>query len=255
MANPIITESFAARIFATAWNTLNPIVLEKFLSNNIIYYSQKTSKSIEGKEQLLRYLTNNMNKIRKAPLDYAVFAEMAETQGRRPCVLLAQGDRDKINNLILFQINNDKISKIELYSKDPHPASTRRTGEYPGSEIVDDEVREGLEEFEKNEEVETDFGEIKNKFNKEYQKILKIKKKSPILALILSFIFPGFSLFYISIYQGFIGIAILFLAIVIRFKIGICPLTSILTWLVWVGFVCWGYFGIIKWNKDHGFED
>ena len=49
-----------------------------------------------------------------------------------PCILLAQGDRNKVGAVVLIDVENGKIKTINLCNIAPHPSSCRRLGEYSG---------------------------------------------------------------------------------------------------------------------------
>ncbi len=139
MAEKLEIEKVAAELFATAWNKLDSSYLKHVLADKAIYLSRKTRKKIEGKQKIMDYLQNNMNKIKKAGKEYTVFAEMGTIFDNNNCVLLSQKNKENIHTLVLFTIEWDRVTQIDICANDPHPTEATRTGEYPGYEDFDDD--------------------------------------------------------------------------------------------------------------------
>lgn len=61
-----------------------------------------------------------------------VWAELAHTNvlGAGPCLVMAQGQKDKLVATVLIEVRDAKISEIAMCLI-PTPAQCRRTGEYP----------------------------------------------------------------------------------------------------------------------------
>lgn len=49
----------------------------------------------------------------------------------RPCILMAQGNKDEILALVLLETEAGKIKRIDICTVAPHPSSAMRIGEYP----------------------------------------------------------------------------------------------------------------------------
>lgn len=127
-------EANAARAFATAWNRLDVSALVPLLSEDVCYGSQSVLSELEGKSAVLTYLRAKMQTMKDAAADKQVYAEMGQTQtypAGHACVLIAQGDRDDLSALVLFEIEGDLVTRIDLCTIAPHPSSARRTGDYP----------------------------------------------------------------------------------------------------------------------------
>ncbi len=132
-----LTKKKAATIFARAWNNLDVTIIEPYIAEDIIYWSQQVLTDMTGKKAVVEYLTEKMEAIRKLP-GAQVFAELGETKPYpmapnppEPCVILAQGDKNNIDALVLLKIESGKINSIALCSDAPHPSTARRSGEYP----------------------------------------------------------------------------------------------------------------------------
>lgn len=215
MAN-LITESVAANFYAVAWNKLDAMVLKELLDNDVEYIVKKSGNSMKGRNDLLKYLQKNMNKIKKAPIEYEIYAETGETSDDKECTLLAQGNIDKIINAVYFTLSRGKIIKIEVDKYDPEVV-VWRSGNYPGTEsnIDDNEYVEKrphlVEEYDvkpikkrtnEDNKANVDIDLIKDKFFDANPKFRNRKEKNVILAIVLGFLLPGIGLFYISIKQG-----------------------------------------------------
>ncbi len=213
MKKELVTESVAANFYAVAWNKLDSGIIKELLSEDVEYVLKSKNQSLKGRKDILSYLQRNMNRIKKAPIEYEIYAEIGETIDDRPCVLLAQGNVDKIINAVFFMIEKGKITKIEVDKYDPEVV-VWRSGNYPGTE---DEMNDNTyvenkpklvsdydsEETEENKDEENiDFDVIKEKFLESNPKFRKKGEKKVWLATLLGFFFPGLGLFYISVKQG-----------------------------------------------------
>jgi hypothetical protein len=86
---------------------------------------------IESRADDLAYIGPKLETIRTSGV--GTWAEMGwlDRQPPVPCVILAQGDRDALEALVLVKLAAGKISRLDLCAV-PSPRSARRTGEYPG---------------------------------------------------------------------------------------------------------------------------
>lgn len=132
-----LTKKKAATILARAWNNLDVSILEPYIAEDIICWSQQVLTDMTGKKAVVAYLTDKMKTIRNSP-GAQVFAELGETKPYpmapnppEPCVILAQGDKNNIDVLVLLKIESGKINSIALCSDAPHPSTAQRSGEYP----------------------------------------------------------------------------------------------------------------------------
>jgi len=137
MKNCELSKKEAATILAKAWNNLDASLIEPYIAEDIIYWSQQVLTDMTGKKAVMNYLTDEMETIRKSPGD-RVFAELGETKPYpmaphpvEPCVILARGHKDNVGALALLRIEFDKINSIGICSDAPHPSTAERSGEYP----------------------------------------------------------------------------------------------------------------------------
>lgn len=137
------------RIYAKAWNTLNPQELFSYLSDGIVYESQNVFNALTGKNVVCEYLSAKMEAIKNAEPEHKVYAEIgycADQTGNRiqllsapqgkPVVILSQGDKEMPIALALLKVAHAVIERIDICSVVPHPLSARRTGDYPGINSV-----------------------------------------------------------------------------------------------------------------------
>ncbi len=127
----------AVTIMARAWNNLDASLLEPYISEDIIFWSQQALTDMAGKKAVMAYLNAEMEAIRKLP-DERVYAELGETKplpmapaDPEPCVVLAHGDKDNIKALALLKLECGKINSIGICSDAPHPSTAIRSGKYP----------------------------------------------------------------------------------------------------------------------------
>ena len=71
-----------------------------------------------------------------------------------------------------------------------------------------------------------------------------VSRKDPIVAAILGFLFGAFGLFYISPFQGFVGLGVLLAVILFTGGIGAI--------MLWMGCAIWGAMAANDWNDKHG---
>ena len=137
MKNDTLTKKEAARILAKAWNNLDASLIEPYIAEDIIYWSQQVLTDLTGKNAVMGYLTDKMERIRKSPARQ-IFAELGETKPypmapnpAEPCVILSQDHKDNIGALALLRIESNKINSIGICCDAPHPSTAKRSGEYP----------------------------------------------------------------------------------------------------------------------------
>lgn len=127
----------AAIILARAWNNLDASLLEPYIAEDIIFWSQQALTDMTGKNAVMDHLNTEMETIRRSSQE-RVFAELGETKPYplapdqpEPCVILACGDRNNVRALALLKLECGKINSIGICSDAPHPSTATRTGEYP----------------------------------------------------------------------------------------------------------------------------
>lgn len=101
-------------------------------------------EALTRKSKVSEYLFAKMNNIKNGGLKHKVYAEIgycgsqkgnniqvfSATAGRPVCVL-AQGNKEMPIGLVLLEVNDSLIERIDVCSVVPHPLSAQRTGEYP----------------------------------------------------------------------------------------------------------------------------
>lgn len=138
------TEIQLLRIYAKAWNRLDPEIIFPFLADDVVYESQNVLTPMIGKQNFTEYLCGKMQTISAAGDEGKVYAEIGFCGSQKgssiqlfgaegkPVVIMAQGVKDVPLALIFLKINENKlIQRIDVCSAVPSPASALRTGEYP----------------------------------------------------------------------------------------------------------------------------
>jgi hypothetical protein len=127
----------AAAILARAWNNLDASLLEPYMAQDVIFWSQQALTDMTGKNAVMAHLKTEMDMIRNSPKE-RVYAELGETKPYplapdtpEPCVVLAHGNKNNVRALVLLRLECGKINSIGICSDAPHPSTARRTGEYP----------------------------------------------------------------------------------------------------------------------------
>jgi SnoaL-like polyketide cyclase. len=136
-------EEKLVRIYAKAWNRLDPKILEPYLADDVVYDSQMVLDSLVGKEVVYEFIKGKMQTIKKNRHVSDVFAEVGYCSNQngynviafsawenRPCVVLAQGHSENLVGIALLDTEDGKIKRIGLCIVPP-PWSATRTGEYP----------------------------------------------------------------------------------------------------------------------------
>lgn len=139
-----MTEYDLVEIYARAWNRLDFEILEPFLDESVVFESQEVFSSLDGKEAVSEYLMGKFATIRKTRWKSDVYAEIGHcgtqdgnniqvlsAEPFRPCILMAQGDPNKVLVLVLLDVESAKIKRIDLCTVIPHPSSAIRSGVYP----------------------------------------------------------------------------------------------------------------------------
>ncbi len=129
----MLTELNALRAYARMLNTLNVDQLERFLAEDFRYTSQAVFKELTSKTEYLSYITRKLETIRLARVP--VFAEMGQVDvmsDMRPCVVVAQGNQESLEALVLGEVDGGRLKRLDLCIVAPHPTTAQRSGEYPG---------------------------------------------------------------------------------------------------------------------------
>ena len=127
----------AATILARAWNNLDASLLEPYMAEDVIFWSQQALTDMTGKNAVMAHLKTEMETILNSAKE-RVYAELGETKPYplapntpEPCVVLAHGNKNNVRALALIRLECGKINSIGICSDAPHPSTARRTGEYP----------------------------------------------------------------------------------------------------------------------------
>lgn len=146
--NKITNELAMVRNYAIAWNTLNYQILEPLLAESVVYESQEVLIPLKGKETVLDFIHRKMESVKNAGEEYRVFAEIGycgcqkgnqvqlfSAYEGRPTVVIRQGKKEEPICLVLLEIKNNLIERIDLCSIAPHPSTAIRTGIYPTKNV------------------------------------------------------------------------------------------------------------------------
>jgi hypothetical protein len=140
----MLTEAHLLREYALAWNTLDPERIVERLNPEAVYESQQVLEPLRGREAIAAYLRGKMAVIGQAPgarvraelgrcgLEGGQPAAVFSAWPGRPCVLLFQGRGDEPRALVLLEVADGFIDRIDLCTVVPAPASALRTGLCPG---------------------------------------------------------------------------------------------------------------------------
>jgi hypothetical protein len=127
-----LTEADALRAYAKMMNTLNIEPLEALLADDLTYESQWVFDLLDTKKAFLDYMVPKLNTIARS--NRPVFAEMGMVIAYRgkqePCVILAQDKKTNLVGLVLVDVKNNKIIRLDLCTA-PSPQAAERSGEYP----------------------------------------------------------------------------------------------------------------------------
>ena len=126
----MLTTQDALRAYAAMMNTLDVFKLELVLSDNFRYASQWVFSEIDSKSAYLDYMALKLQTVR-ANANH-VWAEMAwlDYEVPEPCVVLSQGEKDNRIALVLAEVENGQVKRLDMCCA-PSPHSARRTGEFP----------------------------------------------------------------------------------------------------------------------------
>jgi hypothetical protein len=125
-----ITEKDAAIAYAKAWNRFDCSEFLKLLDDNAHYASQWVFEELESKAAISDYLIGKMKTVKKT--GSKVYAELGNTRSGfagRDCVFLAQEKKEEVQAVVLFEVENNKISRYDLCI--PQLLNVERTGVYP----------------------------------------------------------------------------------------------------------------------------
>jgi len=126
----MLTIEAALKAYASMMNTLDSSKLEPLLSPDFHYESQLVFSEIKSKQEYLDYINPKLEAVSASGVK--VWAEMAMLTHSipGPCVVLAQGEKEKLVALVLAEVNGDFLERIDMCIV-PDPQSAKRSGEYP----------------------------------------------------------------------------------------------------------------------------
>lgn len=130
-----LTVEHALRAYAAMMNTLDVSSLEPLLAEHFHYASQWVLDEIESKSAYLNYIVPKLKAIQESGT--VAWAEMGwlDREIPGPCVVMAQGDKNNLLAVVLAKVEHGKIKRLDLCGA-PSPHSARRTGDYPGRDIL-----------------------------------------------------------------------------------------------------------------------
>ena len=134
-AEVLFNEEEALRILARMWNTMDVALLLPHMAQTFTYGNQSDGPPITNRTDLEAYIRIVLRKYKY--LGGHPYTELGSCrlQGvTRPCVILAEPTPENLVGLAFITVEGGKISRIDLYSSDPHPADAVRSGVYPGLE-------------------------------------------------------------------------------------------------------------------------
>lgn len=126
-----LTKADALRAYAKMWNTLSTEALESLLADDFTYESQWVFEALTSKQAFLDYIRSKIETVRQAKAK--VYAEMGVVSAygeRQPCVVLAQNAKSNLVGLVLAEVKDNKLTRIDLCIV-PAPQAAERSGEYP----------------------------------------------------------------------------------------------------------------------------
>lgn len=126
-----LSKEDALRAYAWMMNTLDASRLEPLLAEDFHYASQWVFSEITSKADYLAYITPKLKAIQGSGAK--VWAEMGvlDRELPGPCVVMAQGDKEKLAAVLLATVEGGKIKRLDLCGA-PSSHSARRSGIYPG---------------------------------------------------------------------------------------------------------------------------
>jgi len=125
-----ITEKDAAIVYAKAWNRLDCSNFIKLLDENAHYSSQWVLEEMKSKKEISEYLIGKMKTVQNT--NYKVHAELGNTRSgfaERDCVFMAQGKKEEIQTVVLFEVADNKIKRCDMCI--PQLFNVERSGVYP----------------------------------------------------------------------------------------------------------------------------
>jgi len=130
-----LTEVDAATAYARAWNRLDPAEFIELLAFDVDYASQWVFQEMKSCKTISEYLIQKMLTVKQDAINKPttkVYAELGTTTegfAGRDCVLIAQGERDIVKSVVLFEVEGQKVKRFDMCI--PELFGIIRSGVYP----------------------------------------------------------------------------------------------------------------------------
>lgn len=130
MSSVSLTKQEALEAYAAMMNTLDASHIESILSDDFHYASQWVFSEIKSKQDYLDYIKPKLEAVKAS--GKRVWAEMAELEREipGPCVVLAQDQQDNLISLVVAQVKDGKVARLDMCGA-PSPHDAIRSGNYP----------------------------------------------------------------------------------------------------------------------------
>lgn len=129
----MLTKEYALRAYAVMMNTQDESSFADLLADDFHYASQWVFAEIGSRQAYLDYIRPKLLSVKHS--GSLVWAEMAhlEREIPGPCVVMAQGDKNNLISVVVAEVANGKITRLDMCGA-PSPHSARRSGDYPGAQ-------------------------------------------------------------------------------------------------------------------------
>ena len=130
-----LTEKDAAVAYARAWNRLDCTEFVKLLTPDTRYASQWVFEELESKQASSDHLLAKVRTVKMHSTNdpkSKVFAALGKTTSGfsgRDCVFMAQGRKENVTAVVLFEVQGDKVERYDLCI--PQLLGVVRSGVYP----------------------------------------------------------------------------------------------------------------------------
>jgi hypothetical protein len=126
-----LTVDGALRAYAQMMNTLDSSALEPLLADDFVWATQWVFHTLQSKQAYIDYIRPKLIAVKKS--GRPVYAEMGQLPAPHegPCVVLAQGGPESLLGVVLAQVQDGRITRLDLCNT-PSAEEALRSGEYPG---------------------------------------------------------------------------------------------------------------------------
>ena len=111
-----------------AYNNLDYTLMENVFSDEVVYESQNVFSSLNGKNEVVDYLKGKFKAISSSK--NLVFAELGYLPNNKPCIILSQGSKENKGSVVLLEIENQAVARIDICTVAPHWSIVKPTGGY-----------------------------------------------------------------------------------------------------------------------------